>query len=47
MNRIIKKEYKSFHRNILKEFMTDAMLKVIDEEYTKAKIKRATKQITK
>ena len=47
MSRIILKEYNSFHRNILKEFMSPTLLQAIDVKYTEAKIKRANQRINK
>ena len=45
MSRKFKQSYNSFHREILREFMTEEELKELDIKYTSAKIKRLTTKI--
>ena len=45
MNKKIKKQYETFNRYILAEFMTEKELKEIDKQYTEAKIERLIRKI--
>lgn len=45
MSNIFKDEYDSFHRDILKEFLSTSELKQLDKSYTKAKKERAIRKL--
>ena len=45
MSRKIKKKYSAFSREILREFVSEQVLKEIDRQYTIAKIQRHARKL--